>query len=774
MKMSHKPARPARAGVGASEKNASRKTAKSSSKAKVLKPDFAEVMKFKKFFHHDDPALFQTFPRKGEGGGAHGEVFSGCINNSTKNRITSACENHHHVAMAINTVSGAKRTKENVTKINAVFIDADNQSWTFDKLMALACPPHMVVESSKGNFHAYWRVTDCTTGQFHRVQKALATKLGTDQSVSDRCRAMRLAGTFNVKYNPSFLARIVHTAKDTKLITVQELVEKLSLDLNPTGGPLNKTPSASRATNGEYSIDQITTALANVQSDLRQDWLTVGMALNNYDASQTGFELWDCWSRTTSSSNYAQANQKSTWNNFKPDGGVTIQTLFYMSAARAKKDGNQWNEESLAAEFAKTYKGGLRFENKARTWYFFDGTMWKVDEQAPLIRVKQMIEGLRTQTKNKDALAVLSANCSVARFRAIVSHAELLSEIHVHADEFDSNANLLAVQNGVVDLLTGKHRAAIASDMLTRQAAVTFDPNASCPTWTAFLRGITCEDQAYSQHLRRAVGYSLFGHAREQAFFLQIGSGSNGKGVFSRVIKKILGAYGVAVTPTVMTRAYSAGPNSPTPALVALQGARFAICTELPTNGTFDEAFVKQFAGGDDISARAPYGGIITFKPEGKLWVSTNHAPEIEHDDIAMWRRMKVLPFRRQFEGQEVDHTLEEKLAQEHSGILNWMLKGAADYLKSGLGTCSAVESEEGTMRSQADSVYAWFRECCRAREDQRTQSAVAYDSYAKYTRRAKRTPLSNPEFGKVLEGRGHKRFRTKDANFFRGFRLLD
>ncbi|TAG68675.1 MAG: hypothetical protein EAZ24_14965, partial [Burkholderiales bacterium] len=353
--------------------------------------------------------------------------------------------------------------------------------------------------------------------------------------------------------------------------------------------------------------------------------------------------------------------------------------------------------------------------------------------------------------------------------------------------DFDLAPNLLAVKNGVIDLDTGAFRAAQPADWLRRQMNAEFDAAAKCPMWIAFLKSITQDDLPFARYLQRCIGYTLYGHAREQVFFVPYGTGANGKGTFMRVTKDIAGDYGISVKPSLLTNAYGDNPNAPSPAIARLHGARHVICTETKEDRGLDKAFVKQFAGGDELVGRATYGEEFSFKPEGKLWLSTNQLMEIDANDEPMWRRLRLLPFAASFLKQNDDKQLEEKLLKERSGILNWMLKGARQYASEGLGGCPAVERAEATHRQRMDSVAAWLKACCEeAPTDENglvdatvtlryiTQAGIAHESYKAYCDGHLRAALSAAKFRAQLVAKGFVATRRSKHNLFVGFRLRE
>lgn len=87
------------------------------------------------------------------------------------------------------------RAAANVLRVRAMFIDADDGPprvpWHVE--------PSIVVDGRAG-LHAYWLVVDCPLEAFGSAQKRLASHYGTDPSVHDLPRVMRLPGTPNRKH----------------------------------------------------------------------------------------------------------------------------------------------------------------------------------------------------------------------------------------------------------------------------------------------------------------------------------------------------------------------------------------------------------------------------------------------------------------------------------------------------------------------------------------------------------------------------------------------
>lgn len=738
-----------------------------------LIPDEKAISKFKHFFHGKEEAIFQIYS-KNEHLNKKSEHFKGYLNSTNKSKLITANQDGFEVAMMISNSKGNGRGASDIIGVTALFADFDDGNMTAEHLLELPIEPHLITESSPGKFHVYWLIKDCEVDEFKPVMKALAQKLGSDTNVCDLPRVMRMPGTINWKYEKPFKARIVHLQKNAEPIPLSRFIKKMCLNVeSPTHSKeFNSAPVANSQKLTKSMTERIEAALDSLPSDDRDNWRSVGMAIHSVDQTENGYNLWNSWSQK--SKKYDEDDQRKNWEEFRVGKGINIETLFWLANRAKYGSDNSLDEMSLATYFADRFKDELRYDRDNRTWYHFTGVVWKNDAQAPVRSVRKMVHDLCQAEKESPT------NDSIHRFRSssalkgVVSHAELLDELQITTQEFDKNPNLLAVKNGVIDLASGEFRDATAADYLRRQANVEFDAAAACPVWHTFVKSVTKKDRSLYEYIRRCLGYTLFGHADLQIFFLAVGSGSNGKGVLMRTSKNLLGDYAESVAPNLLTSAYSGNANAPSPALAKLFGARMVICTELPTGRKLDDAFVKQYAGGDEITARHGYGNAFSFKPEGKLWLSTNQVPELSVSDEAMWRRLKPIPFQATFTGGDVDPKLEDKLANEYAGILNWMLKGSISFAENGLGTCPAIEKMEEELRKEADSLFAWISECCVKKSQAITQSSLAYDSYRAFMRHFSRNPLSQQAFRVGLEERGFQHKRGSEFNFYEGFCIPD
>lgn len=112
-----------------------------------------------------------------------------------------------NVFVSINALTPGRRsrTRESVTAVRHVFLDADKDA---DRVLSTIGrrsdlpDPSCVVRSSEGRAHVLWRVEGISVERAEALQKHLARELGTDPAATSAAQMTRLPGFFNHKYTP--------------------------------------------------------------------------------------------------------------------------------------------------------------------------------------------------------------------------------------------------------------------------------------------------------------------------------------------------------------------------------------------------------------------------------------------------------------------------------------------------------------------------------------------------------------------------------------------
>jgi putative DNA primase/helicase len=342
------------------------------------------------------------------------------------------------------------------------------------------------------------------------------------------------------------------------------------------------------------------------------------------------------------------------------------------------------------------------------------------------------------------------------------------SSLEVKHPELDANPYLLNLENGTLDLRTGKLKPHHPDDLLTKVAPVRFDAAATCPLFLAFLGRVLNQDQQLIRFIQKALGYSLTGAVTEQVFFLCYGTGANGKSTLMELVSIALGDYALAAPPgLLLAKKHDGHPTD----IADLFGARFVQTSEVKTDAKFDEQRIKSFTGGDTLKARRMREDFWSFTPTHKIWVSTNHKPEVRDSSHGFWRRVRMIPFTVTIPESEKDPHLLGKLCAELPGILNWMIAGCLTWQAEGLGTCAAVERATADYRAESDSMADFIDERCECGAPYEVQSTVLYQAYVAWAEARKERPESIKGFGERIRELG---YRPRKANtvFYVGLRI--
>jgi putative DNA primase/helicase len=146
------------------------------------------------------------------------------------------------------------------------------------------------------------------------------------------------------------------------------------------------------------------------------------------------------------------------------------------------------------------------------------------------------------------------------------------------------------------------------------------------------------------------------------------------------------------------------------------------------------------------------------FAPTHKLWLSTNHKPEIRGTDAAIWRRIRLVPWTVSIPPAEQDKKLPEKLRSELPGILAWIVQGCLEWRRKGLQAPEEVRQATGDYRSEMDVLAAFLEECCILRSDAMASAKNLYIAYKEWCEANGEPVEKQRRFGMRLTERGLRR----------------
>jgi putative DNA primase/helicase len=431
-----------------------------------------------------------------------------------------------------------------------------------------------------------------------------------------------------------------------------------------------------------------------------------------------------------------------------------------------------------AARLVHRHGRNLRYCWLWRKWLVWDGKRWVKDDTGEVYRLaKDTVASIYQEAASapdddtRKALAKHAMRSEAgARIKEMVDLAR--SDVPVTPDELDASPDLLNVLNGTIDLRTGELREHRREDLITKIAPTKYRPDAAAPTWEAFLERVLPGEDVRA-FVQRAVGYSATGDTSEQVMFINHGGGANGKTTCQEAIAAALGDYAMrAPTEMLLTKRSGGIPND----VARLKGARFVSASETEEGRRLAESLVKDLTGQDSITARFMWAEFFDFSPTHKLWLSTNHKPEIRGTDNAIWRRIRLIPWSVTIPPAEQDKKLPTALRGELAGILAWIVRGCLQWRREGLQAPNEVRKATGEYRAEMDVLAGFLAECCELDTDHWEYAKDLYECYKRWCDENGERPEPQRKFGGRLGERGFQRDRggSRGAGIWRGVRLTE
>ena len=233
--------------------------------------------------------------------------------------------------------------------------------------------------------------------------------------------------------------------------------------------------------------------------------------------------------------------------------------------------------------------------------------------------------------------------------------------------EFDSNeTHILNLQNGLLDIDTLELKPHSPDQVPLVRLPARYDPKAKCPNILRFLGQVLHPQDVFTA--MQIIGYCLYRSAEYEKATMLVGSGSNGKSVFLKIIESLVGS-----------------ENTSHVSLQDLDNDKFAVAglhckmvntfadlkqVKLSSTGNF-----KMLVSGDPIRAQNKFKDPFSFRNYAKLLFSANKIPESDEQTYAYYRRWLILEFEKIFDDNR-NTKLIDKLTtpEELSGLLNLAL----------------------------------------------------------------------------------------------------
>lgn len=416
-------------------------------------------------------------------------------------------------------------------------------------------------------------------------------------------------------------------------------------------------------------------------------------------------------------------------------------------------------------------------------WYIFNGKYWENDDGRVMEYSKMLTTALAEYAKKcaeldcevfpqdrryplnsqeyakRDPYLKHAIQCKSRRAReTLLKDARTDSRMTVSLSKFDRNPYLFNCTNGTLNLRDRTFHPHSPQDMLTKMAAVEYNPYARNLNWEQHIMTVMDGDVEKARFLQKCFGYSLTGTNKYTCMFILYGPRSrNGKSATVDAFNKMMGDYGDTANPETFAQKFNANGSAHSDDLAKLVGVRFVSIPESERNMTLSSSLVKRCTGDDKITARPIYEKQFSYMPQFKLFFHTNHLPRI--NDLSMFEsdRVKVIPFEHYFEEKDRNLNMIAELTTPDglSAILNWALEGWRLLESTGFTPPQSVLNATSAYYQESDKVGRFMDECMVENAAGVVSTRATYERYKNWCMESGLRPLGELDFKKSMERKG-------------------
>lgn len=628
----------------------------------------------------------------------------------------------------------------------AQFMEMDKG--TFEEQLAIIndfpLEPSILVRTKK-SLHTYWLLNDGNIKRFREIQLQLAAKFNSDTTVQNESRVMRVPGFNHCKGEP-VKVEIIHFKPELRY--TQDELANLLPKVTPSKRKKNRTKVTKDGTNkiphGQRRDYLKSKAGELVSRMYNEDDSTIVAALMNIARNDLDLSVPFDWEELEKDLYnlvaYSRTKERESREEKATPLNKILEKLQYLKPETTYK----WDDKGNGQLFAIVFKDRVRWNVTAKEWFYFDGKVWKMDEGGMI--------AARCGKLLANALVVYSANSiqddtirsgyqgHVLKLGQLNNRKRMLEDARdkffLTADMFDKDDYLLNLQNGVLDLRSGKFLEHDSNLLLSKICNASYTPNVRCKRWEKFVDEVMEGSQEKTHYLQKIIGYALTGDTKEETCYILYGRTTrNGKSTLVETIGYMMGGesgYALNMAPETLALKKNNDSRQASPDIARLKGCRFLNASEPPKRMIFDVGLLKMLLGRDTITARFLQKNIFQFTPCFKLFMNTNFLPLITDDTLFSSGRLNVISFDRHFSEQEQDKSLKDLFREPEamSGILNWCLEGLHAYFEEGATPPEAVRIATEAYREISDKIGLFIGEVLDPRPGHNMSAGKVYELY--------------------------------------------
>lgn len=356
---------------------------------------------------------------------------------------------------------------------------------------------------------------------------------------------------------------------------------------------------------------------------------------------------------------------------------------------------------------------------------------------------------------------ILKEVYTIALFNEVINKIE--SDTYITQENFfiNEDINLIAVQNGVLNIKTKELLPFSPKYKFFNKLPVTYNSNAECNVIKKHLKTVLKSDEDFNV-IQEIIGYCLYRDYKYEKAFMFCGGGRNGKGKTVELIKRFLGAENIT---SISLQKIEKEPFS----ISELFNKLANICGDLDKKTLHSSGNFKQLTGHDMISASRKFLSMIYFVNYAKMIFLANDLPETSDRSIAFFDRWILIDFphtfkiptdyyalseneRHKYILADTSHIDKISTPEELSGLLNWSLEGLQRLIKqNGFSTSSSTEEIKIKWLRKSNNFNAFVLDCLEENYEGEISKKDLRHYYGVYCKKYNLKPVADNSIFKIL-----------------------
>lgn len=337
-------------------------------------------------------------------------------------------------------------------------------------------------------------------------------------------------------------------------------------------------------------------------------------------------------------------------------------------------------------------------------------------------------------------------NLSQSKRKEVLSYLNLL----VKHESLIADANLIAFNNGVFDIITGDFNEFSPEYIITNKIPHNYVEGAESELLDRTMKKLACHDENVERLLYQAVGYTFYRRNELRKSFFLLGEKRNGKSTFLDMVNTLLGEENVANLDLC-----EIGDRFRTSEL----SSKLAnIGDDINDEWISNTAIFKKVVSGDVITVEKKGKDPFKLRSFAKFFFSANSLPRLGRgkDSSAVMDRLVVIPFDAKFSKQDDDYDPFIKYKLREEVVMEALIAKAIVALRevladSEFATCNRVLESLQEFEKTNNPILEFFDELD---EDDYLNEPIkkVYQQYNAFCFGNNLSPISALEFQKQMK----------------------